>query len=396
MFSASEVANFLACHHLLTLDLAQAAGTIKRPYFYDPRVELLRELGARHEQAYLRHLTVDLGLDVVNIPTDISWAEGAVQTVDALRRGASVIYQATFQSGLWHGRSDFLIRVPNPSALGAWSYEPLETKLALSTKAGALVQLCFYADLLSKIQGVEPHWVQTVLGHETEAEKYQLGQYIAYFRKIKRDFETAYNQLPTSYPEPVQHCDVCSWSTLCDKRRHADDHLSLVPGTTRNQRKVLVTHGVSTVGSLAALNLGSKPKLDGIGSAALSRIHNQAQIQVEARTQGQLLYELLEPPEPNTGLAALPAPSPGDVFLDLEGDALAFQTGLEYLTGILTAPEQADGEPLYQGLWSLDGTSEKEAFSKFIAHVMERWRRYPGMHIYHYAAYEPTQIKRMA
>lgn len=396
MFSASGVANFLACHHLLTLDLAQAAGRIKKPYFNDPGVELLRELGARHEQAYLRHLTVDQGLDVANIPTDISWAEGAVQTVDALRRGASVIYQATFRSGPWHGRSDFLIRVSKPSALGAWSYEPLETKLALSTKAGALVQLCFYADLLSKIQGVEPDWVHTVLGRGTAAEKYQLGQYIAYFRKIKRDFETAYNQPPDSYPEPIEHCGVCSWSTLCDKRRRADDHLSLVPGTTRNQRKVLITSGVTTVASLAALNLGSKPKLDGIGSTALSRIHNQARLQVQARTQGQLLYELLAPTEPNTGLAALPAPSPGDVFLDLEGDALAFQTGLEYLTGILTAPEQADGEPLYQPVWSFDRTSEKEAFSKFIMHVMERWRQYPGMHIYHYAAYEPTQIKRMA
>ena len=204
---------------------------IKKPHFYDPSVELLRELGARHEQAYLRHLTVDQSLDVANIPTDISWAEGAVQTIDALRRGTSVVYQATFQSGPWHGRSDFLIRVSKPSALGAWSYEPLETKLALSTKAGALVQLCFYTDLLSKIQGVEPDWVHTVLGRGTEAEKYQLGQYIAYFRKIKRDFEAACSERPNSYPEPIEHCDVCSWSALCDKRRRTDDHLSLVRST---------------------------------------------------------------------------------------------------------------------------------------------------------------------
>jgi len=396
MFSASDVANFLACHHLLTLDIARVAGQIEKPYFYDPSVELLRELGARHEQAYLRHLTVDEGLDVVNVPTDISLAEGAVQTVDALRRGASVIYQATFQSGLWHGRSDFLIRVPKPSALGAWSYEPLETKLALSTKAGALVQLCFYADLLSKIQGVQPDWVHTVLGNATEAEKYHLEQYIAYFRKVKRDFEAAYNQSPNSYPEPAEHCDVCSWFPLCDKRRHDDDHLSLVPGTTRNQRKILVANGVSTVASLAALNLGLKPKLEGLGSAALVRIHNQARVQVDGRMQGHLVYELLEPKELNTGLAALPTPSSGDVFLDLEGDPFAFQTGIEYLIGVLTVSEQEGEEPCYQSLWSFDRTNEKEAFSKLIALVMERWQKHPGMHVYHYAPYEPTQIKRMA
>ena len=395
MFSASDVANFLACHHLLTLDLAQAAGKIKKPFFYDPSVELLRELGARHEQAYLSHL-IDQGLDVANIRRDLPWAEGTAQTADALRRGVSVIYQATFQNGPWHGRSDFLIRVPKPSQLGPWSYEPLETKLARSTKAGALVQLCFYADLLSQIQGVQPDWVHTALGSGTEAEKYHLEQYIAYFRKVKRDFEAAYNQLPNSYPEPVEHCDVCSWSTLCDKRRHTDDDLSLVPGTTRNQRKVLVTHGVTTVASLAAFNLGPKPKVDGIGSTALVRIYNQARLQVEARTQDELLYELLEPTEPNIGLAALPPPSAGDVFLDLEGDPFAFQTGLEYLMGVLTVPEQRGGEPSYQGLLSFDRTNEKDAFSKFIALVMERWQKHSGMHVYHYAAYEPTQIKRMA
>ncbi len=396
MFSASDVANFLACHHLLTLDRAGVAGQIKKPYFYDPGVEVLRQLGARHEQGYLCHLTVDKGLDVAKIPSDVSWAEGAAQTLDALRRGASVLYQATFQNGPWFGRADFLIRVPKPSLLGAWSYEPLETKLALSTKAGALVQLCFYAHLLSQIQGVQPEWVHTVLGRGTEAEKYPLAQYIAYFRKVKWDFEQTYNQPPDSYPEPVEHCDVCSWFPLCDKRRHTDDHLSLVPGTTRNQRKVLVANGVTTVASLAALDLGPKPKLDGIGTTALVRIHSQAQLQVEGRKQGHLVYKLLEPNELNTGLGALPAPSAGDIFLDLEGDPFAFLTGLEYLMGILTVPEQADKEPSYQSLWSFDRTDEQAAFSKLIAHVMETWRKHPGMHIYHYAAYEPTQIKRMA
>ncbi len=396
MFSASDVANFLACHHLLTLDRADADGKLKKPYFHDPGVELLRELGARHEQAYLRHLAVDQGLDVTNIPTDISWAEGTAQTADALRRGASVIYQATFQNGPWHGRSDFLIRVAKPSQLGVWSYEPLETKLARSTKAGALVQLCFYADLLSQIQGVQPDCVRTFLGSGTEAEKYHLEQYIAYFRKVKRDFEAAYKQSPNSYPEPVEHCDVCSWYPLCDKRRHDDDHLSLVPGTTRNQRKVLVANHVSTVASLAALDLGPKPKLDGIGSTALVRIHNQARVQVEGRRADGLVYELLEPIEPNTGLAALPAPSAGDVFLDLEGDTFAFQTGLEYLIGVLIVSDQGNGEPSYQALWSFDRTNEKDAFSKFIALVIERWQKHPGMHVYHYAPYEPTQIKRMA
>ena len=105
MFSASDVANFLACHHLLTLDLAQAAGQIEKPFFHDPGIELLRELGGRHERSYLGHLAEAQGLEIVKIPTSMPWAEATAHTVNVLRRGASVIYQATFQNGPWHGRS---------------------------------------------------------------------------------------------------------------------------------------------------------------------------------------------------------------------------------------------------------------------------------------------------
>jgi predicted RecB family nuclease len=396
MFSASDVANFLACHHLMTLDRAQAAGQIERPYFHDLGVELLWELGIRHEQAYFRYLTQAQGLQIAEISTTISWAEAVAHTLDALRRGVSVIYQATFQDGPWHGRSDFLIRVPKVSSLGPWSYEPLETKMARSTRAGALIQLCFYADLLRTVQGVQPDWVHIVLGGGINPEKYRLEQYMAYFRKIKRDFGIAYDRQPNTFPEPVEHCDVCSWSPICDKRRHDDDHLSLVPGTTRNQRKVLCAHGITTVASLAQIDLEPRPKLDGIGSTALVRIHEQARLQVEGRELGETIYELLEHAEPDTGLAALPAPSLGDMFLDLEGDPYAFETGLEYLIGVLTLSEETGGEPSYQALWSLDRAAEKQAFQTFIETVMERWRRHPDMHIYHYASYEPTQLKRMA
>ena len=36
---------------------------------------------------------------------------------------------------------------------------------------------------------------------------------------------------------------MCSWFPLCDNRRRADDHLSLVAGISRNQRKALAERG---------------------------------------------------------------------------------------------------------------------------------------------------------
>ena len=395
MFSATDVAHFLSCHHLLTLDRAQAAGQINKPFVRDPGLELLKELGLRYERSYLDHLNQSHGQRVVEVPTNASWDEAVEYTLQALREGATAIYQATFQHGPWRGHSDFLIRVEKPSALGAWSYEAVETKLARSIKAGALIQLCFYSDLLAAIQGVQPEFMHLVIGRSMKPESLSVIQYIAYFRKIKRDFEAAFNTAPDTYPEPTEHCDVCGWFSLCDRRWHDDDYLSLVAGITRSQRKALATRDVVKVGQLATLDLVGSSKIDGIGGAALLRINQQARLQVEGREAGHVVYELLEATDPSVGLATLPVPSDGDIFLDVEGDPYAFELGLEYLIGIVTTPNGVNGGPLYQASWSLDRASEKAAFEKFISDVMDRRRTYPDLHIYHYAAYEPTAIKRL-
>ena len=239
--------------------------------------------------------------------------------------------------------------------------------------------------------------MHVLLGRSMNPEKYPVGQYIAYFRRVKRDFDAASTGSGEYLPRTKRALPTCARGTrICDKRRRNDDHLSLVAGISRNHRKALVARDVTTVASLSQLDLAATPKLDGIGKPALLRIHEQARLQVQGRDEGHLVYELLNTKEPDQGLAALPAPSPGDLFLDLEGDSYAFETGIEYLFGVLTLPEEAAAEPSYESLWSFDRTEEKKAFEKFIAMVMERWHRYPDMHIYHYAAYEPTAIKRLA
>jgi predicted RecB family nuclease len=104
----------------------------------------------------------------------------------------------------------------------------------------------------------------------------------------------------------------------------------------------------------------------------------------------------LQPIEEEKGLAALPAPSRGDIFLDFEAVPYVFDTGLEYLIGTVSIPEEADVEPNYECRWSFGPRTEKEAFERFIDFVMDRWKRYPDLHIYHYAPYEQTAIKRLA
>jgi predicted RecB family nuclease len=395
MFSATDIASFLACRHTATLARAESKNEITKPFFKDPTVDLLRKLGLQHEQRYLRELSGNDGFAVSQIDINGRWEDAVGETVRALHKGVDAVYQATFLDARWGGRSDFLVRVNTPSALGSWSYEVVETKLARSTKATAVVQLCFYSDLLSRIQGTEPQWMHVVLGGTAAPERFQVQRYIAYFRKVRGEFEKAWKLETDTYPEPTEHCNVCSWFSLCDTRRRDDDHLSFVAGISRNQRKALAEREVSTVAGLAKFTLPPKPKIERIGDAALMRIREQARLQVQGREEGRLIYELLDGVEDGNGLTALPSPSSADMFLDLESNPYVLDQGLEYLIGIVTIPQKLSDEPLYETLWSFTRMEEKKAFETFMANVMERWRRNPDMHIYHYAPYEPTAIKRL-
>ncbi len=101
------------------------------------------------------------------------------------------------------------------------------------------------------------------------------------------------------------------------------------------------------------------------------------------------------PIDPERGLASLPPPSPGDLFFDIEGDPYAFEDGLDYLFGVL----ETDGT--FHAFWSreADGEfslpAEQRAFEQLIDFVMERLERDPALHVYHYAPYEPTALKRL-
>jgi predicted RecB family nuclease len=53
-----------------------------------------------------------------------------------------------------------------------------------------------------------------------------------------------------------------------------------------------------------------------------------------------------------------------------------------------------EGQPVYQSEWGLTRTDEKRAFQSFVDFVMVRWESFPNLHIYHYAPYEPSAMKR--
>jgi predicted RecB family nuclease len=393
--TATDLVGFLNCRYLSHLDLAATEGLVPKPDVWDPLLQLLWERGSAHEAEYVAHLT-QAGFDVARIDP-ASPTGGEAQTIAAMKSGASIIVQGSFSYGGWVGRPDVLRPVEVPSLLGSWSYEPIDTKLARETKAGTILQLCLYSDLLRIAQGVSPELMYVVPPWtEFQPQQYRFADYAAYFRKAKRGLREALSAEPekSTYPEPVAHCDVCGWRIACDERRRDDDHLSLVAWITKVQINELRQRGVTTVKDLASLSLPLEWKPERGSVKSYTRVGEQARLQVEARESGIRKFELL-PLEVGFGLTRLPEPSEGDVFLDFEGDPFVGEHGLEYLFGYQFGDGSGSGQWAYTGDWAFTREDERRAFERFVDFIMARWPLYPGLHIYHYAPYEPAALKRL-
>ncbi len=419
LFSSTDISNFAACGHLTQQERAAACGGSKRPKYDDPALQALKDRGDQHEQRVLDSLTQGGKLEVVTIercdydpanPIAV-WKDGCAKTMAAMQSGAGLIYQGVLLHGDYLGRPDFLRKVDLPSDLGEWSYEIIDAKLSREAKARAVLQTAHYSELLGHAQGVVPELMYLALGGpEQSFDKHRVADYAAYFRTTSRRFEEAVVATPQTYPEPVEHCSVCDWSSVCAQRRHDDDHLSLVARISRSQRKFLNDSDVNTVRELARLPIGKSKTVAGIERAAFVKIREQARLQVEGRDAGEVLYELLDLVEGEYGFGRLPEPSPNDLFLDLEGAPHYLDEGLEYLFGVVAPASttlsigdggdvtrlEANGYDLvYRAYWALNQTDEKAKFEAFIDLVMERRAKDPSFHIYHYNHYERTAFKRL-
>ncbi|MCB8748919.1 TM0106 family RecB-like putative nuclease [Rhodoferax sp. U2-2l] len=387
--SASDLVNYLECEHLTTLDLIDLETPLPRTKD-DDQAKLIQAKGYTHEADFLatlkgRHASV---IDIAGLGGNLE--QKVDNTLKAMREGYEIIFQATLTDQNLIGHADFLRKVPRSSALGAWSYEVLDTKLARSAKAKFIVQLGFYSALVAKAQGLEPLQMHVVLGDKTEVA-YRCAEYSRYLNLVNRQFLDRITGIALeTYPVPCEKCDLCKWSGLCEERRLKDDHLCQVANISRLQIKKLETNGVSTLEALGTLSPDIRiPKMT---LETQEKLRRQARLQLLARETGKNQLELLDQDDAAArGFARLPQPNIGDLFFDMEGDPLE-EGGLEYLFGLYYFQ---DGKPEFKAFWGHNRSEEKVAFEAFMDFVTRWLRRFPAAHIYHYAHYEQTALKKL-
>jgi predicted RecB family nuclease len=431
-FSPTHLANFLACRHTLTLELEARAGMRERPTYSDPLADQLRKRGEEHERRYVTSLR-DQGLiveDLTRFKDPGAVVSGKVAgTLDAMRRGADVIVQAPLGNDTWFGYADVLVKVPGTSNLGDWHYEAHDTKLARETRGGAILQLCIYSDLLGEMQGRTPDrfFVVTPIA----AHEYRFDDVAAYYRLVKArllehssslasQMEAAAFPGPSrvegsprqsTYPDPVEHCAICRWWEVCNAQRRKDDHIQFVANLGRGQKRELETHTVTTLTSLAAWLMPEAFKPKHGNRDTFVKLQDQASLQHKQRLTKEPQFKVLpiEPhvaeggtPVPFRGLKRLPEPSPGDLYLDFEGDpfgrnVIGGESGegaREYLAGL--GRVDAGGAFQYRSWWALNDDEERAAFEALIDEIMRVIAAHPDAHVYHYAPYEPSALKRLS
>jgi predicted RecB family nuclease len=351
----------------------------------DESVAILQDHGNQHELAFLAQLREQCD-DIVEILGRDECAELA--TIAAMQAGRAVIYQGVLTAGEFSGRSDFLVRVPGKSKLGDYHYEVWDTKLSKKAKPYFVVQLCCYAEMLEKIQERCPESLKIVLGDSTQME-FSTRDYIHFYQQLKKSFLAFQSKFSKEVPPDDLVAGTYSrWKTMSDAMLEDRDDLIRVANIRKAQIERLKKSGICTLNKLAESEVS---QAQSIKESTFQQLKTQAELQIQTVAEEKVAYKLL-PPVEGKGLSLLPPSSPNDIFFDMEGYP-HIEGGLEYLFGIVSTVDQSLE---FEDWWAHDRDQEKRSFEHFIDHVYSKWLQDPSLHVYHYAPYEVSAVRRLA
>lgn len=413
LLSPTDLTSAATCEFGLLRDLDGRLGrseAVEEPT--DAMLERTAELGEIHERSVLdgymseygeatgsgerQESNVAGGVLVLERPTggQEELASAIEATLAALSRGVDVVAQGAVGDVRFAGFADFLVKVPDGS--GGYAYIVEDTKLARRAEVTALMQVAAYADLLTSA-GVPIAPVARLRLGSGEVAEYRLDDIIPVYRLRRSRLESIIAEHLTDDAavawgdERYSACGVCP---TCEVEVVAHRDLRLVAGMRGTQRAKLMAAGIMTIDALAT----STDAVPGMSVRTLENLRAQARLQVrgsQAEPEGDGIGEAI-PTEvfDAAPIQALPEPSPGDLFFDFEGDPLwtgddHTDWGLEYLFGMLDTKEQ------FSHLWADDRIAEKQALEAFLNRVRDLRKAHPDMHIYHYAPYEATALKRL-
>ena len=229
--SATDLVGFLACDHLSTLELGRMEGFWERPHRReDLTVQLMQDRGDAHEVAHLERLRASAGGSSRSRRRDRRPPNTSVpprpRRLDAMRdRRRRRLPGDLLRRPVARPRR-LPVRVDRPSpCLRRLELRHRGYQAVARGQGSAILQMCVYAELLGRLQGIPPR-IRLRRHRRWRRARAPLSDYFGLLphasRPVSRRESSPEPCRGDHVPDPVDHCRVCVWYPTCipaDERR---------------------------------------------------------------------------------------------------------------------------------------------------------------------------------
>ncbi len=238
------------------------------------------------------------------------WPTLVAETQALMRAGAAEICQGGLDACgdrlfRLYGRPDLLRRIPQPSLLGAWSYEPVEITPHGAATPHDEIQIDFYRWLLTQTQGYTPEG-EFWLGANADGQPAMILRRSEPLTVLERHL----HQIAGFQPDTesaiafASHCIYCAWRSACDSAAEARQDIALLGGLDRRTAEALRDDGFTSLTSIVALPTARLDRYPYVGAIRAAQFQAHAQALISGTP-----YRKGVPPSP------LPTPA---LFFDIE------------------------------------------------------------------------------
>ncbi|MBU3759563.1 MAG: TM0106 family RecB-like putative nuclease [Candidatus Omnitrophica bacterium] len=249
--SPTALARSASCLHAYFLDCFASRSDRRRETAAERHV---KDQGIAFQESLVESLT--------GLPAErggaASLEEASVQTLEAMRRGDAWIYQGVLFRDDLSGIPDLLMKIPGRSALGDYTYLPVEIKSRKNPTLQDRLQLFQYAYLLEPVLGQRPSRGFVYAGsRENYREIFLEGKVERLFFELLRQLRLVRSGGLRTQALRCSACTRCLWSSNCQRVWEETDHISMLSGLSALMARKLDEQGISACAQLAAADPAS-------------------------------------------------------------------------------------------------------------------------------------------
>ena len=404
--SAYSLINFNECNHKTYLDFIKTPSKFKKNI--DPWLKTIQEKGKQFEANYIKNL--EQKIDVYKIPEfrDKSGKIIREQKIDETKNVLLVkknkyVYGGALLYDGFSGNPDLIVKNEFTN-----NYEPWDIKSGMSLKPIHILQICHYSFLLSKTLD-QPIVNGKIILRDGTKEEIEVKKYIDYYLNLQDSlfkFIDRKEEGLISKGSPCQSCMLCNYKNFCSDQWKSEDNLNQLFNISKSEISIIEGEGINKIQKLSSKKEGFK--IEGIDPFKMNILIRQAKLKKLKNNTKRPQYELLKKDkkynqlliktEIKNGFELLPEKNDMDIYFDIEGSPVFYdektsRMGLEYIFG-LNVPD--NGKRIFKYFESRNKKEEEESFKKLIDYLFFHLKNNPGSHVYHYAPYEVSAIKKLS